>query len=103
MIQLNNELYYNENLPFDEQADEVKEFIRNYYYDNAQFLPPEGMQPCGIFEFENGSTTYDNFMRPDEVSVKLGKLVITGKRIYQNQSYAWCLHNETITIKIDEQ
>jgi len=101
MIQLTDSLYYNEELPFDQQPDDVKEFIAQHYYGSCKLLPPPDFEGNRL-EHENGYTLFDEFVRPVEACVKLGNLSIIGHRYYVDGSTAWKLHSEEITVKIDE-
>lgn len=101
MIRLADSVFYNPDLPFMQQDDEVKELITQHYYDNARLLPPLGLEGSR-YEWDGGYTLYDNYNRPIEVCVQLGSIAITASRVYIDQSSAWRLHQEVITIKISE-
>jgi len=101
MIQLTDELYYNNELPFEQQTDKVKEYLNQYYYSNGKLIPPQ-MLVGNRYDYENGYTLYDEYKRPVEIGVRLGNINIVGYRTYIDASTAWKLHQELITVKINQ-
>lgn len=99
MIQLTENMYYNPNLLLEGQEQEVIDYIAEYYGNNAVLIPPDGFSG-ETYEHQNGYTVYDQFLRPVEVCVRLGNNIeIVANRVYIDNSTAWRLHSETLTVK----
>lgn len=98
MIELTENVYYNPDLPLEGQDQEVIDYISQYYGNNAVLIPPDGFSG-GTYEHQNGYTVYDQFMRPVEVCVRHNNISIVASRVYIDNSTAWRLYAETLTIK----
>lgn len=109
MIKLNDTLSYDESKTFDQQKQEVKNFIQEKYYAVANLNPPQDLidnliahgAPVDpyVATYESGETIFDPFGRPEKVAVKTDTYQIEGLRVYQDSTTAWRLHSEILTIK----
>jgi hypothetical protein len=109
MIQLNDTLSYDESKTFDEQTQDVQNFIRDKYYSVADMNPPQELidnlikngAPVNPYTktYEGGKTEFDVWGRPSMMTLTFDNYLITGERQYQDSSTAWRLHSETLTVK----
>ena len=110
MIKLTDTLSYDESKTFEEQEQEVKDFINALYYEHAQLDPPadlieqaitnSGMASSEVsVELGTCTTTFDIYVRPIKIVVTTDNYVIEAIRNYQDASNAWKLANEIITLK----
>lgn len=113
MIQLNDTLLYDESKTFEEQLQNVQDFIYDKYYSVAEMNPPQELidnliengTPVNPYTkmYEGGQTVFDPFGRPEKMTIKSESYLIEGVRVYQDSSTAWRLHSETLTVKTIKQ
>jgi len=109
MIRLTETLLYVKSLPFEQQEQDVQDFVRAKYYELALLDPPAELTEIAInnggmanaehtISNENCATTFDLFVRPIHIVVSIDDYCIIGERIYQDASNAWKLHAEILTV-----
>jgi hypothetical protein len=109
MIALTDTLSFDESLTFEEQTQDVQDYLREQYYAVANLNPPQELidnliangAPVNPYTktYNGGKTEFDPWGRPSIMQVFTEKYTITGTRQYQDCSTAWKLHSETLTLK----
>jgi len=107
MIQLNETLSFDPEISFQDQPDEVRQYLQEILYRDGIFVATLEMRilvaeqgqiaPYTVIE-DNKKTVYDQWVRPLEAEVILNGFKIKTTREYIEQSPNWRMHNEIIEI-----
>ena len=110
MIQLKDNIEFDETKAFEDQTYETRRAVIDICYSEALFEPPHELKmkvaSSGSLDKEetvtNGNlqTTFDRFARPRVLMIEKGSYKITVERSYIEQATNWRLDNEQFTLTL---
>jgi len=111
MIHLTEDIEYNELLPFEEQEQNVKEYINEQFFAKAILEPTVELRNKVItgtvgeadltVEGTDTVTVFDKFCRPVYSTVTLPLITIKYEIFYQCANTSWAIERTVITVTIN--
>jgi hypothetical protein len=112
MIQLKDNILFDETKAFKEQTDEVKQAVIGISYSEGLFEPPLEMKmrvaSSGLIAQEetvssgNQQTTFDQWARPRVIVIDKGAYSIKVERCYIEQATNWRLDSEQFSVTLKQ-